>query len=64
MSKNGNLLLNFPLPNSGELDPAKIELLEGITKWMEVNSEGYPGQVQWEQDNEALRVRIPGRKNC
>jgi alpha-L-fucosidase len=40
VSKNGNLLLNFPLPNSGELDPEEKVTLDGITKWMQVNSEG------------------------
>jgi alpha-L-fucosidase len=40
VSKNGNLLLNFPLPNSGELDPEEMVTLNGITKWMQVNSEG------------------------
>ncbi len=37
VSKNGNLLLNFPLPNSGELDPDEMKVLEGITAWMAVN---------------------------
>ena len=31
VSKNGNLLLNFPLPNSGELDAEEMKVLEGIT---------------------------------
>ncbi|SFS07796.1 alpha-L-fucosidase [Granulicella pectinivorans] len=43
VSKNGNLLLNFPLPNSGELDPDEMVTLNGITKWMQVNSEGIYG---------------------
>jgi alpha-L-fucosidase len=30
VSKNGNLLLNFPLPNSGQLDPEEMKTLEGI----------------------------------
>ena len=38
VSKNGNLLLNFPLPNSGELDPEERTVLAGITDWMNVNS--------------------------
>ncbi len=40
VSKNGNLVLNFPLPASGELDPREMTVLEGITAWMNVNGEG------------------------
>ena len=47
VSKNGNLLLNFPLPNSGELDFEEMEVLEGITAWMTVNSEGIYSSRPW-----------------
>jgi alpha-L-fucosidase len=47
VSKNGNLLLNFPLPNSGELDADEMKVLEGITRWMAVNSEGIYGSRPW-----------------
>jgi alpha-L-fucosidase len=47
VSKNGNLLLNFPLPNSGELDPEELTVLDGITRWMNVNSEGIHGSRPW-----------------
>jgi alpha-L-fucosidase len=47
VSKNGNLLLNFPLPNSGELDPDELVVLDGITRWMAVNSEGIHGSRPW-----------------
>jgi alpha-L-fucosidase len=47
VSKNGNLLLNFPLPNSGELDFEEKEVLEGITAWMQVNSEGIYSTRPW-----------------
>ena len=47
VSKNGNLLLNFPLPNSGELDFEEMEVLEGITAWMQVNSEGIYATRPW-----------------
>jgi alpha-L-fucosidase len=40
VSRNGNLMLNFPLPNSGELDYEEMVILEEITKWMAINSEG------------------------
>ena len=47
VSKNGNLLLNFPLPNSGELDADEMAVLTGITRWMDVNSEGIHGSRPW-----------------
>jgi alpha-L-fucosidase len=47
VSKNGNLLLNFPLPNSGELDPDEVKVLGGITAWMTINSEGIYGTRPW-----------------
>jgi alpha-L-fucosidase len=47
VSKNGNLLLNFPLPNSGELDYEELVVLNGITQWMEVNSEGIYETRPW-----------------
>ncbi|MDR3740366.1 MAG: alpha-L-fucosidase [Terracidiphilus sp.] len=47
VSKNGNLLLNFPLPNSGELDSEEVKVLDGITAWMQVNSEGIYATRPW-----------------
>ena len=47
VSKNGNLLLNFPLPASGELDAEEVKVLEGITAWMAVNGEGIYATRPW-----------------
>ncbi len=47
VSKNGNLLLNLPLPNSGVLDPEEMRILETITAWMHVNSEGIYATRPW-----------------
>jgi alpha-L-fucosidase len=33
-------MLNFPLPNSGELDAQELKILDEITSWMAINSEG------------------------
>ena len=57
VSKNGNLLLNFPLPNSGELDFEEIEVLEGITAWMQVNSEGIYSTRPWKIYGEGPSTR-------
>jgi alpha-L-fucosidase len=47
VSKNGNLLMNFPLPNSGELDYEEKVTLDGVTKWMEINSDGIYSSRPW-----------------
>ncbi len=47
VSRNGNLLLNFPLPNSGELDPQERSVLAAITEWMSVNSEAIYSSRPW-----------------
>lgn len=47
VSRNGNLLLNLPLPNSGELDSQELNILSEITKWMSVNSEGIYSTRPW-----------------
>jgi alpha-L-fucosidase len=60
VSKNGNLLLNFPLPNSGELDFEEKTVLEGITAWMAVNSEGIYASRPWKiyGDGPSTKVKI------
>jgi len=52
VSRNGNLLLNFPLPNSGMIDDQEKLIVEGITKWLSVNSEGIYGSRPWKMYGE------------
>jgi alpha-L-fucosidase len=47
VSRNGNLMLNFPLNSKGELDAEESKVLDGVTKWMAVNSEGIYGTRPW-----------------
>ena len=47
VSRNGNLMLNFPLPNSGELDSQELKVLDEITRWMAVNGEGIYSTRPW-----------------
>jgi alpha-L-fucosidase len=47
VSRNGNLMLNFPLPNSGMLDKDELHILEEITAWMGVNSEAIYATHPW-----------------
>jgi alpha-L-fucosidase len=58
VSKNGNLLLNFPLPNSGELDAEELHTLQGITDWMAVNSEGIYSTRPWKIYGEGPSTRV------
>jgi len=63
VSKNGNLLLNFPLPNSGELDFAEREVLAGITAWMAVNSEGIYATRPWKIYGEGPSTQVVIKPN-
>ena len=47
VSRNGNLLLNFPLPGSGEPDSRELSIISDITSWMAVNGEGIYGTRPW-----------------
>ena len=47
VSRNGNLLLNFPLPNSGMLDSEEMKILDEITRWMAVNGEAIYSTRPW-----------------
>jgi len=47
VSRNGNLMLNFPLPNNGMLDAAELKILEEITTWMTMNSEAIYSTRPW-----------------
>ena len=47
VSRNGNLMLNFPLNSKGELDADELKVLEGVTRWMAVNSEGIYATRPW-----------------
>jgi alpha-L-fucosidase len=47
VSRNGNLMLNFPLPARGMPDLEELAVLEGITKWMRVNSDAIYGTRPW-----------------
>jgi alpha-L-fucosidase len=52
VSRNGNLMLNFPLPASGMLDSDELGILDGITKWMAMNSEGIYDTKPWKKFGE------------
>lgn len=59
VSRNGNLLLNFPLPNSGMLDDDELKVLADITAWMAINSEAIHGTRPWKIYGEGPTVQKP-----
>lgn len=58
VSKNGNLLLNFPLPASGEMDAEEMKILNGITDWMAVNGEGIYATRPWRVYGEGPAMKV------
>jgi alpha-L-fucosidase len=59
VSRNGNLLLNFPLPGSGELDAEELQILSAITAWMRVNGEGIYSTRPWKVHGEGPSISQP-----
>jgi alpha-L-fucosidase len=57
VSRNGTLLLNFPLKGDGTLDPKEMAILSEITAWMAVNSEGIYGTRPWKVCGEGPSVQ-------
>ena len=47
VSRNGNLLLNIPLPASGMPDDEELKIWMTITAWMKVNSEAIYATRPW-----------------
>ena len=47
VSKNGNLMLNIPLPGSGKPDTDELAFLADFKKWMDVSGEGIYATRPW-----------------
>lgn len=47
VSKNGNLLLNFPLKGDGTLDVEELEILKALESWFAINAEAIHGTRPW-----------------
>ena len=63
VSKNGNLLLNIPLPASGVPDDEELAVLEGITQWMSINGEGIFATRPWKVNGEGPAMSVVIRSN-
>ncbi|WP_243349200.1 alpha-L-fucosidase [Parabacteroides sp. FAFU027] len=56
VSKNGNLLLNIPVRGDGTIDDREVAVLEGIAKWMKINSESIFDTRPWKVFGEGPAV--------
>lgn len=46
-SKNGNLMMNIPLPGHGEPDADELKIIADFTTWMDRNNEGIYATRPW-----------------
>ena len=60
VSRNGNLLLNFPLPSNGMLDAQEMKILSEITRWMAVNGEAIYATRPWKIFGEGPGAQLSG----
>jgi alpha-L-fucosidase len=54
ISKNGNLLLNIPLPGNGQPDPDELNFLKEMTAWISINSEAIYDTRPWKISGEGI----------
>jgi len=52
VARNGNLMLNVPLPASGQPDPEELAIIAEITAWMAVNGEAIFATRPWKTAGE------------
>ncbi len=63
VSKNGNLLLNIPLPGHGEPDADEISFLRELADWHDVNREAIKGTRPWKVYGEGPSTRAEKLKS-
>lgn len=59
VSKNGNLLLNIPLPGHGEPDSDEMAFLSELIAWQQINSEAIQGSRPWKVYGEGPSIHAP-----
>ncbi len=61
VSKNGNLMLNIPLPGNGVPDSDELAFIAGMTAWMKVNDEAVFASRPWTVPSEGPTVLKAGK---
>ncbi len=64
VSKNGNMLLNVPVRGDGTIDDKEIKVVEEISEWMKLNSEGIYDTRPWKTYGEGPSVEIANPLNA
>ncbi|QXV64266.1 alpha-L-fucosidase [Mucilaginibacter sp. 21P] len=64
VSKNGNLMLNIPVRGNGTIDEKERIVVEGITKWMKVNSECIYSTRPWKVFGEGPAIESSAPLNA
>ncbi len=59
VSKNGNLLLNIPLPGHGEPDSDETTFVSELIDWQQINSEAIQGSRPWKVYGEGPSIHAP-----
>jgi alpha-L-fucosidase len=62
VSKNGNLMLNIPLPGNGLPDEDEMKVLAGLASWMPTNGEALYGTRPWAVYGEGPSTTAPARR--
>ncbi len=60
VSKNGNLMLNIPLPGHGEPDADELAIIADFTKWMDRNGSAIYASRPWKVLGEGSLVPVAG----
>ena len=62
VSKNGNLMLNIPLPGNGLPDDDEMKVLDALAKWIAPNGEAIFGTRPWAVYGEGPASTAPARR--
>jgi alpha-L-fucosidase len=60
VSKNGNLMLNIPLPGHGQPDADELAIIADFTTWMDQNNEGIYATRPWKVFGEGSSAPAAG----
>jgi len=61
VSKNGNLMLNIPLPGHGEPDDDELKFLADLTRWMDIHGDHIYASRPWRVYGEGPSTVDAGR---